>query len=212
MLTLGVAQLLKLKSKKPPGLIPCEEEDLIEDDQDPEHKKVKGEEMSKVNKISLKKVDEKNQKASDSHDANYALVNYKSDSATWNDNRGKDEERGNDSSMFQWGWTDLLEILILCGVLFFLWQFFRKRRNKIKEKKLTRNTKNLVDQMKASKECSISVPSAPPSASMAMPTTSTIIPFQPSPTTMVLPAHVATHKPVSGLRALSYASNIYEPP
>ena len=72
MLTLGVSQLLKLKSKKPPGLIPCEEEDLIEDDQDPEHKKVKGEEMSKVNKISLKKVDEKNQKASDSHDANYA--------------------------------------------------------------------------------------------------------------------------------------------
>ena len=204
-----MSQLLKLKLKKPPGLIPCEEEDFIEDDQNPEHKKVKEEKMSKVNKISLKKVDEK--KASDSHDANYALVNYKSDSATWNDNRGKDEEGGS-SNMFHFGWTDILEILILCGVLFFLYQYFKKRKNKLREKKLTRNTKNLVDQMKASKECAISVPSAPPATTMAMPSASTIIPFQPTPTTMVLPAHVPTHKAISGLRALNYASNIYEPP
>ena len=214
MLTLGVAQLLKLKSKKPPGLIPCEEEDLISDDeQDPEHNKVKSKDMSKVNSISLKKVDEKKQKASDSHDSNFAFVNYKSDSATWTDNRGKDEEKGEVSSMFSWGWTDILEVLILCRVLFFLWQYFRKRRNKLREKKLTKNTKDLVDQMKTARDCSVSIPSAPPSTNMAMPmTTSTIIPFQHSPPAMVLPANVATHKPVSGLRALSYASNIYEPP
>ena len=209
MLTLGVSELLKLRYKKPPGLIPCEEEDFIEDDPIPNRKELKEEKMSKVNKISLKKVDEK--KGSDSHDANYALVNYKSDSATWNNNKGKEED-GDSSSMFHFGWTDILEILILCGVVFFLYQYFKKRKNKIREKKLTCNTKNLVAEMKASKECAISVPTAPPVATMAMPPPSTIIPFQPAQTTMVLPTHVPSHKAISGLRALNYASNIYEPP
>ena len=46
MLTLGVSELLRLKFKKPPGLISCEEEDFIEDNQSPDHKKVKKEKMS----------------------------------------------------------------------------------------------------------------------------------------------------------------------
>ena len=211
MLALGLGELLKLRTKKPPGLIHSEDKDIDSDDeQKPETNKVKSGTMSS---ISLKKVDEKKQKASDSHDSNFAFVNYKSDSAQWTDNRGKDEEKGEMASMFAWSWTDLLEVMIFCGVIFFIWAYLRKRRNKLREKKLTKNTKEIVDQMKTVRDSVVSIPSAPPSATMTMPmTTQAIVPFQHSSPAMVLPANVATHKPASGLSAIRYSSNIYETP
>ena len=159
-----------------------------------------------MSKISLSKVKEKK-----GDDSNYALVNVKTDSAEWTNNNGKQGD--GDSSMFNFGWTDLLEILILSVLVFFLYQYFKKRMNKTRKKKLTRTTRNLVAEMKASKDaCSISMPTAPSMTSIAMPAASTMVPFQPAQTTMVVPTHVPTHKAMSGIRAIPYTSNIYEPP
>ena len=207
MLALGLSELLRQRTKKPPGLIHAEDKDSDSDDETkPEINKVESRTMSS---ISLKKVDLKKQKASDSHDSNFAFVNYKSDSAQWTDNRGKDEEEGQMASMFAFSWTDCLEVLILCGVIFFIWAYIQKRRNKLREKKLTKNTRQIVDQMKTVRDSVVSIPSAPSSATMTMPMTQAILPFQHSSSAMVLPA---THKPASGLSAVRYSSNIYETP
>ena len=130
-------------------------------------------------------------KGGDSHDSNFALVNVKSDNAEWTNNVNKDQ-----SSQFSWGWTDLLEVAIILILFFFLYQFIRKRINKSREKKITRTTRNLVAEMKARDTASITMPSAP-----------SMVPF-PAQTTMMVPVH----KAMTGTRAISNISNMYEPP
>ena len=198
MLEYSLAQLLTPKDRKPPGLVPYfpdVKENSVIAQKVPKSKASGGKKMSKLEQ----------KKGGDSHDSNFALVNVKSDSAEWTNNVNKDDQ----NSMFSWGWTDLLEVAIIMILFFFLYQFIKKRINKTREKKITRTTRNLVAEMKASRDtASITMPLAPSMTSIAMPSASSMVPFHPAQTTMVVPVH----KAMPGTRAIPYSSNIYKPP
>ena len=123
MLTYSLAQLLAPKhqsGQKPPGLV---KENKI-------HKQ-----KVRVSRVIEKKKME--QKTGDSQDTNYALVNVKSDKSSWTNNLNeKDDSSG---SQFSWSWTDLLEIVIIMILIFFVYHFLKKKMNKSIENKLTKN-------------------------------------------------------------------------
>ena len=103
--------------------------------------------------------------------------------------------------------TDLLEIIMLILLLSFVYHFLKKKWNKAKEKKLSKNTRNLLIEMKARDTAQLSM-------MPQIPTAPSFLPY-PGQSMQMVPVHKASSHTTQGMGSrgnITTLSQVYEPP
>ena len=140
------------------------------------------------------------QKTGECHDSNFGLMNINVHESKWTNN--VNEKGSRTKGLFSWSWTDLLEVIILLILVFFVYHFLKKKFNKAREKKLCKTTRNLVSEMKAREN----------TTQIQMPSVPSYIPFPAQ--SMMVPVHKHTSSSTQGMgmRGIPTLSQVYEPP